>query len=93
MGRDDPEFDTGRQRRSMFPVEELIKPVTIAEQLAREGATHSDPPQGNQGQILDRPCYPLAGDAGFDTDHDADDYNTAAHQTQPQTTTSSSGPP
>jgi hypothetical protein len=92
MGRTDPDFSTDRQRNSMFDVCEVTCPSTIGDQLRNQGYTRPNMPQGNQGQVRVEPRYPLAGNAGFDTDNDADDYNTAAYG-QPASTTSSSGPP
>jgi hypothetical protein len=76
----------------MIDVRALTCPTTIAEQLRRGGNTNSDAPVGNDGQVLQPVCYPMPGNAGFDTDNDADDYNTAAYG-QGNGITSSSGPP
>jgi hypothetical protein len=93
MGRNTEEFSTGRQRVSMFDVCDVTCPATIGDQLRQDGYTNANIPQGSQGRVRVRPRYPLAGNAGFDTDNDADDYNTAALQTAAQDVSSSSGPP
>jgi hypothetical protein len=93
MGRNSEQFSTDRQRVSMFDVCDVTCPTTIGDQLRQDGYTRTNIPQGSEGQVRVKPRYPLAGNAGYDTDNDADDYNSAVYQTQPQSTTSSSGPP
>ena len=77
----------------MFDVCDVACPNTIGDQLRHDGYSRQNIPTGPDGQpVTYPPRYPLAGNAGYDTDNDADDYNTAAFQ-QPASTTSSSGPP
>jgi hypothetical protein len=93
MPRTDPEFSTdGNRRTSMFDVCEVTAPTTIGQQLRQDGYYNSSIGQGSEGRVRVKPCYPLAGNAGFDTDNDADDYNTAVYG-QAADVTSSSGPP
>jgi hypothetical protein len=67
-------------------------PSTIGDQLRNDGWLRPETPTAPDGTpVRPMPCYPLAGNAGFDTDNDADDYNTAVYQ-QPSSITSSSGP-
>lgn len=93
MPRLSDDHSTDRQRETMFDVCDVVCPSTIGDQLRNQGYTRPNMPQGNEGQVQIPPRYPLAGNAGFDTDNDADDYNTAALSVQPASTTSSSGPP
>jgi len=70
----------------------VIYPSTIGDQLRNDGYRRTNMPVGNHGQVTIPPRYPLAGNAGFDSDNDADDYNTAALYGENQSTSSSSGP-
>jgi hypothetical protein len=93
VGRSSGEFDTGRQRESMTDYCAITHPSTIGDQLRNDGWLRPNMPTDGAGrQQHPPPRYPLAGDAGLDRDGDFDDYNPAAYQTQPQSTTSSSGP-
>ena len=91
--RFDDRYSTGRQRRNDtgFDYAQTF-PDTVGDQLRLEGYSKGDQPQGSDGLMRVKARYPIPGNAGFDTDNDADDYNTAAYQ-QPASTTSSSGPP
>jgi hypothetical protein len=78
----------------MIDICDITCPNTIGDQLRHDGYSRQNIPTGpDGGRVTVPPRYPLAGNAGFDTDNDADDYNTAALQSQPASTTSSSGPP
>lgn len=85
-------FDTHRSRESMCDTGEFLKPDTIADQLRNQGGTRLNMRTDPAGNAEPVPItYPPAGNAGFDNDHDADDYNWAAQQGM-DGTTSSAGP-
>lgn len=93
MARTDPEFSTdGNRRESMIDYCSVTKPSTIGDQLRNDGWLRPHMPTDPAGhQVHPPPNYPLAGNAGFDTDNDADDYNSAVYG-QSAGVTSSSGP-
>jgi hypothetical protein len=89
----DEEFSTRRMRESMCDVGEFIRPDTIADQLGNDGYTRLNRPTRPDGSPGGVPIpYPPAGNAGMDSDGDADDYRWAPYQ-QSDATTSSAGPP
>lgn len=93
MPRMDESHSTHRDRTSMGDTAKFLTPDTIADELRNQGNQRKDFRTAPDGTCSPLPItYPPAGNAGFDTDHDADDYNWAAHQ-QMDGTTSSSGPP
>jgi len=88
----DEKFGTGRERSSMCDTGEFLRPQTIADELRQEGSHRLNFRTTPEGTDQPTPItYPPAGNAGMDNDNDADDYNWAAYQQGP--TTSSSGPP
>jgi len=93
MARIDPKNSTDRHRDPIEGYDYCAQtaPSTIADQFRNQGYLRTDAPQGSDGPVRNPPRYPLPGNAGFDTDNDADDYNTAAYG-QSAATTSSSGP-
>jgi hypothetical protein len=89
----DDESSTHRERASMIDACEFLCPNTIGDQLRQQGSQRLNFRTTPDGRDEPTPItYPPAGNAGFDTDHDADDYNWAAQQ-QSDAVTSSSGPP
>jgi hypothetical protein len=94
MGRTDPEFSTDRSRASLIDVCEVVAPSTIADQLRNDGWLRPNMPTAPDGTQVHPPArYPLPGNAGFDNDNDADDYNQAAKGGPASNASSSSGPP
>jgi len=91
MPRMDEEFSTHRLRQSIGDPSRYV-PDTLADQLRNKGNTKLEIPTDAAGNPSPVPAsYPVPGNAGFDNDNDADDYNWAAYQQG--STTSSSGPP
>ena len=81
---DDDCYGTNKKGESLMPPD-LIVPTSAGEQFRSGGWMNSDKPVG--GTPPGSPEYPLSGNAGMDTDNDADDQiNIAAimlRDTQP----------
>lgn len=95
MARTDPKNSTDRDRSGGVEGYDYCAqtaPSSIADQLRRDGYLRTDMAQGSNGPVTVPARMPQPGDAGTDTDGDADDYNPAAAGQQSAAITTSSGP-
>ena len=68
---DDECYGTGRNKENLMPSEDFLAPTTVGEQFRDGGWMRLGKPVG--GPLPETGDYPLGGNAGMDTDNDADD--------------------
>jgi hypothetical protein len=68
---DDDCFGTGRGKENLMPSPDFLVPTSAGEQFRSGGWMRTGKPAGGTPPVS--PAYPLSGNAGMDTDNDADD--------------------
>jgi len=80
--RFDDVFDTSPKRPINLMPDDLLCPTSVGEQYRAGGWTRLERPVGGEVPAPD-PHYPNGGNAGMDTDNDADDQGPPIAATHP----------